>query len=152
MAKLHWRFRCEMKPISLWNLFVAASFCTVAERVSVSIIPLFFWPLKRTRLKICCGLLCPDLQRLQSQSRTLISSRSQGKIRLPHTFVCRCVCVYYTHVHIHGCRTRKFSSTLHLIKFNRLQTRLCVIHGCLHLGMLDTWTQKWDFSHSSSLV
>lgn len=150
------QFRWQISPISLRNLFIAASFCTVAVRVSVSITSLYFWPLKHTScLKICYGLLCPDLQWLQSQLRTMISLRSQGKIWMPYKFVCVCADVYvflYTHIFIHVVNMHS-QIQLHLTFHKQLQMRLCMTHGCacisVHTGTLDTWTQKWDFSHSS---
>lgn len=140
---------------SLQNLFIAASFCTVAVRVSVSIICLYFWPLKHTScLKICYGLLCPDLQWLQSHSWTMISSRSQGKIWMPYKFFC--VQMYmYVYFYTHMWSPALTNSAPTSIKSNGFQMRLCDTwmsaykHPHRHAGNLNT---EIKFSHSSSVV
>lgn len=139
---------------SLQNLFIAASFCTVAVRVSVSIISLYFWPLKHTSCsKICYGLLCPDLQWLQSHSWTMISSRSQAKFECHiNFFVCRCICMC---ISIHTCGHMHSNSAPTSIKSNGFQMRLCDTwmsahkHPHRHAGNLNA---EMKFSHSSSVV
>lgn len=117
----------------------------------VSIISLYFWCLKHTScLKICYGLLCPDLQWLQSLDSdfTNVSGQNMNAIYIS---LCRCVGTSTYKSVVTG--THKFSSTLHSIKSNQLwMCDIWCLQISVHTGSLDTWMQKWDCSHSSSVV